>query len=287
MALYVNPVLSDRDYGIARIGGPGLANCMFFAARAAILAKKLNARLMRPTWERFGIGQWIRKERDKRFYMGLFTKKEGIAGLRKAMLLATCRKIKEDEADASKNGIVMVSGLRKYFSDLWNDGAFVREYFQRNILPVAICNVPGNLHYSVAVHVRLGDYPECCRTDMGWYVKAIHTILHVWNEIGMSQRLSVKVFSDGADDELADLLVIPGVERADYGNALADMVAISRCRFLIGSDSTFSGWGAFLGDVPCMFAHLHYGRPLFDPGKVLVTNDIGESTAWMRYALKD
>ena len=118
-------------------------------------------------------------------------------------------------------------------------------------------------------------------------MKAIHTILHVWNEIGMSQRLSVKVFSDGADDELADLLVIPGVERADYGNALADMVAISRCRCLIGSDSTFSGWGAFLGDVPCMFAHLHYGRPLFDPGKVLVTNDIGESTAWMRYALKD
>ena len=42
MALYVNPVLSNRDYGIARIGGPGLANCMFFAARAAVLAKKLN-----------------------------------------------------------------------------------------------------------------------------------------------------------------------------------------------------------------------------------------------------
>ena len=37
MALYVNPVLSDRDYGIARIGGPGLANCMFFAARAAMI----------------------------------------------------------------------------------------------------------------------------------------------------------------------------------------------------------------------------------------------------------
>ena len=285
MALYVNPVLSNRDYGIARIGGPGLANCMFFAARAAVLAKKLNARLMRPTWERFGIGQWIRKERDKRFYMGLFTKKEGISGFRKALLLATCRKMSEEEANRSKQGVVMVSGLRGYFSDLWADAGYVREYFQRNILPEAICKVPQELHHAVAVHVRLGDYPARCRTDMRWYVDAIHTVLHAWDEMGKSQRLSIKVFSDGSDDELADLLAIPGVERAEYGNALADMIAISRCRFLIGSDSTFSGWGAFLGNVHCLFAHLHYGRPLFDSDKVLVTNDIGESSAWIRSAL--
>lgn len=37
---YFYPRLSTTDYGIFRVGGPGLANCMFFAARAYVAAKK-------------------------------------------------------------------------------------------------------------------------------------------------------------------------------------------------------------------------------------------------------
>ena len=50
----------------------------------------------------------------------------------------------------------------------------------------------------------------------------------------------------------------------DLNNAMADIYAISRCRYLIGSDSTFSGWGAFLGQVPCVFFRKHYGKVLRD-----------------------
>lgn len=35
---YYYPVLSDKDLGWFRIGGPGLANCMFFASNAYISA---------------------------------------------------------------------------------------------------------------------------------------------------------------------------------------------------------------------------------------------------------
>lgn len=42
MKKYYYPALSNRDYGWFRVGGPGLANCMFFAANAYISACKSN-----------------------------------------------------------------------------------------------------------------------------------------------------------------------------------------------------------------------------------------------------
>lgn len=285
MSLYINPVLSDRDYGFARLGGPGLANCMFFAARAAILAKRIGATMLRPTWERLGVGQWIRREKDKRFYADLFRKDEAISGIKKLFLLKTMAHHGEDDVADVKDGIVMVSGLRGYFSDLWANADFVRQYFQGNILPSAICSVPKCMDNTIAVHVRLGDYPAHWRTDIGWYEKSIMKIQEGWSKLCRERKLIFKLFSDGKDAELSKLLSIDGVERADFGNALADMIAISRCAMLVGSDSTFSGWGAFLGDVPCMFAHLHYGCPLENRSRVLISSRPEENSEWITKTL--
>lgn len=281
MSLYVNPVLSDRDFGFARLGGPGLANCMFLAARAAILSKRLGATMLRPTWERIGIGQWFRREKDKRFYVGLFRKDPHLSGLKKFLLVKNKHHYDEGIAVGVKDGVVMVSGLRGYFSDLWADSDYVRQYFAENILPSAISNVPDSMGNAIAVHVRLGDYPAHWRTDIGWYEESINIVLEEWKKRNSVISPTVKLFSDGTDKELSRLLSIEGVERADFGNALADIIAISRCSMLIGSDSTFSGWGAFLGNVPCMFAHLHYGYPLKDYEKVIISKDAAERRGWV------
>ena len=66
------------------------------------------------------------------------------------------------------------------------------------------------------------------------------------------------LFSDGTDEELGVLLEIPQIKRVFFGNALADMFAISRCRMVVASDSTFSAWGAFLGEVPIVFSKRHF-----------------------------
>ena len=281
MSIYVNPVLSERDYGFARLGGPGLANCMFFAARAAILAKRRGATMLRPTWERVGIGQWIRRERDKRFYANLFRKDSPLSGLKKIFLMRAKPHYGEDVAFDVKDGIIMVSGLRGYFSDLWNDADFVRQYYNENILPSAIINVPQQMDNSIAVHVRLGDYPAHWRTDIEWYEASIKIVQEEWSKQHPDSQLVFKLFSDGTNEELSQLLSIDGVERVGFGNALADMIAISRCTMLVGSDSTFSGWGAFLGNVPCMFAHLHYGRPLEDRERVVVSEIKTECREWV------
>ena len=78
-----------------------------------------------------------------------------------------------------------------------------------------------------------------------------------------SRFLELTLFSDGSDEELQSLLSIPNVERCYFGNAFADMWAISKCKFIIASDSTFSAWGAFLGQRPILFCKRHF-PPVYD-----------------------
>lgn len=53
------------------------------------------------------------------------------------------------------------------------------------------------------------------------------------------------------------------MERCFFGNAFADLWAISRCKFVIASDSTFSAWGAFLGQRTILFCKRHF-PPLYN-----------------------
>lgn len=108
----------------------------------------------------------------------------------------------------------------------------------------------------MAVHIRLGDYVSQLRIPITWYKKIIHNILNI------NPDQKIILFSDGSDDELSELLAHPNVERHFFGNALADIWAISKCKLLIASDSTFSAWGAFLGNVPIIFSKRHF-PPVF------------------------
>lgn len=254
---YVYPRLSNRDYGFFRIGGPGLANCLFFAARAHLRAKQLGCEMLRPTWERIGIGQWLRHEKDKRFYQGLFRDESVWMKLRKAWLIRFAK------------DVVVEKDLAPYFEDIFDDREEIVRWLMGEILPEAIATVPKEMKDSVAVHIRLGDFGPPCSTTISWYVGMIKTMLE---KVGRS--LDIQIFSDGTDGQLEEVLSMPGARRVFYGNALADIIAISRCGLLIASDSTFSGWGAYLGNLPCVFPHLHSTKGhgiLKDPHRFVVS----------------
>lgn len=278
MGLYINPVLSDRDFGFFRIGGPGLANCMFVAARAAVLSQKLKVPMLRPTWERLGIGQWLRRERDKRFYSRLFNNASEICGTRKLLIRLLHRHVSEADAMTALKGVVDVSGLGRYFEDFSLCADEVRRYFFEHIAPSAIANVPSGKQDFVAIHVRLGDYPEHWRTNINWYVNVVKLVAN--RRCGKSAQ-RFWLFSDGTDEELEPLICMNNVERVYFGNAVADMVAISRSKLLIGSDSTFSAWGAFLGDIPAVFAHLHFGHISGEGDKEFVSGDFQKISNWL------
>ena len=259
---YIYPQLSlkpSQDLGFCRLGGPGLANCLFIAARAYLKAKDTGCELLRPSWERLSVGQWLRREKDKRFYYGLFKDDSFWAKLRKAWLI---RFSKQVEVEA---------GLKNFFEDIIDRQSEVREWLLAAVNPDAIKEVPATLDKCIAVHIRLGDFPPRYRTPNAWYgaiIKSIHK--------AVGHTVETLVFSDGTDEELQEVLNIPGVKRVFYGNALADIVAISRCGMLIaGKYSTFSAWGAFLGKVPSIFSAIEYGRVVPDGGYDV---RLGEST---------
>lgn len=250
---YIYPCLeTSHDWGFIRFGGSGLANCMFVAARAYALAKKYEIPMLNPTWEKLSIGPYIRREKDKRTYSGLFDK-YGISGFKKLYFLNRSSFTEDciDDFEKSATGVLKVVGLRNYFQDL--EPRQSREFFQKivrsNVLSVVNATDFTN---KIAVHVRLGDYSEDRRVPLDWYKTMIESLL------SKNKSFEFFLFSDGTDEELGVLLEIPQIKRVFFGNALADMFAISRCRMVVASDSTFSAWGAFLGEVPIVFSKRHF-----------------------------
>lgn len=249
---YVYPkLMAFKDLLLFRIGGSGLANCLFVYARAIQYAHGTGAKLITPTWSKFSIGTYIRREKDKRSYVNLFTTRNEISGVRKIFTVLFGHPYVEQ-------------GLKSYFCDFIDDAEYIRNYIINHIQSEIKVYVDSHdFTNCVAVHIRLGDYPEEHRTPTEWYKEKI---------ISKSKEGKYRflLFSDGTDEELASLTSLPNVERTFFGNAIADIYAISKCCYLIGSDSTFSGWGAFLGQMPCVFFRKHYGRVLVDESKETV-----------------
>ena len=264
---FVYPKLSNVDLSFVRIGGIGLANCMFVAARAYILAQINHWELIDPTWFKISLGPYIRREKDKRHYRRLFAK-SGITGLRKCLILVFGKKCQEYDS-MPKKGVIMIVGLGNYFEDLLPYHGLVFSYFLSITQSSSMEKVNAvNFNNIVGVHVRLGDYVSSLRTPIDWYENMIGQI-----EAVLSGQLQFYIFSDGTDEEISRLLTIGNVSRFFCGNALADIWALSKCRLIIGSDSTFSGWGAFLGQVPIIYQKCHYGNVLKEKNNQLVIDN--------------
>ena len=252
----IYPSLSNYDLGLFRIGGAGLANCMYVAARAYSYSLRYNAELIEPTWEKISIGPILRGEQDKRHYIGLFDK-PFMRGLKKLKYIHE-NVIAESEIErfeSSTDGVLKVSGLGNYFQDLNQKES--AEYFNM-IIKEHIKKIvdADDFENVIAVHVRLGDYSASQRTPIPWYSDMIKKMSDY------NPDLKFYIFSDGKDEELESLIELRNVERKFFGNALADILAISRCKLVLASDSTFSAWGAFLGNVPVIFPKRHF-PPVF------------------------
>lgn len=185
-------------------------------------------------------------EKDKRFYNSIFTS-YGVSGIKKYLLLLTMK---------NKDSRVY-SNLGNYFQDFNSHFEDVNEYLNKILKPSTICNVPETgLEECVSMHVRLGDYLPQLRVPIKWYVGIAREIKKKF------PTTKILLFSDGTDEELKDLLELDNVEKVFYGNAFADMYAMSRTKMIIASDSTFSAWGSFMGQKPILFNKRHF-PPLY------------------------
>lgn len=247
--IYIYPKFRAKiDIGI-RIGGMGLSNCLLVYARALCLARKLDAQLITPTWSQFNFGTYLRNESDKRHYWHFF-KQEDISGFKKYYLINTLYKISEHELKLLKyiknqDVIIEVKGVQPYFKELVTERDYIVENVLNLIHPFRLKEVQNfSFTRKIGIHIRLGDYHPSAQKSLTWYLEIIKkTDLHT------NCSYEFLLFSDGKAEELTQLLnYSQRIEHTHFGSSIADLVALSKCVFIIGSNSTFSAWASFMGN---------------------------------------
>lgn len=228
------------------IGRAGLGNELFPLLRAMDRSSDLGLPLLPPRWAQIRIGPTLRGERDRRQYWQLF--KRPSARLIALRLWATY---------VRRDATIFEQGMLGYFEPLTRDPRWYREQLRRAAAPGVIHDHRATPY--VSVHVRLGDFARPTvgqaqltsnntSTPLDWYVDVVRA-LHV-----DAPTLEVIVSSDGHDDELEPLLRLPGVRRSSASNALDEIYVLADAEGIVGSRSTFTAWGAFLGNVPLLLA---------------------------------
>jgi len=236
-------------------------------ARAEIFHHQHSLPMLAPQWTQPKIGPMLRREKDLRYYTGLFRKDQYVSGLRKLWLLKTAERIPEENAGEflkdnpilNKNFLIEFAGLGDFFEPLLAHRDYLNKRIERVITPQVEAEIDNEpIDFEIACHIRRGDKPtmklgESINPEqwhnalpMTWFVNVIQSIREA-----LGHEAKVCVFSDGRDDQLEECLALPGVRRAQPKSAIADIIAMSKGRMLITTGtSTFSYWAAFLGGMP-------------------------------------
>jgi hypothetical protein len=164
--------------------------------------------------------------------------------------------------DASRRGLTIVEATEFTFVGLHSH----RDMIRTRLLEILIAPPTGAPKWGAgdyaAAHIRLGDFKAAQsqslqrsfrdgeRIPLVWYQHVIRRVRAILPE------LPVHIFSDGHEHELADLLAIDGVRLWREPNDVADLLALAQARLLIGSNSTFARWAAFLGNMPSVWPNI-------------------------------
>jgi len=291
-----SPAGGDRDksynvivmiYSYARVRALGLGNLLFPWARAVVATDKYGLTPIWPTWFQPRVGPFLRREKDKRLYFDLFSRPSYyVGGIRKLRLLRAAERISEatinDDPAAlattgERNRIVEFSGMGGYFQSILTDHDLVRRELINMTRPHHKRSLAFDFSGSVSVHVRMGEFTvpsdasvlktgaENLRHPMSWYAEQVTRIRRA-----CGRDITAYVFSDGTDEELAELLALPNTRRMFFGSSLGDLLALSRAEVLVASGSTFSMWASYLGRMPVIWhtgqirQRLYYDRPDFE-----------------------
>jgi hypothetical protein len=269
-------------YGHAVVGRAGLANLLFPWARCEVFCHTHQIPMLAPQWTAPKIGPLLRRESDLRFYVGLFSDKPYIRGLKKWTVLLRATKVPETAANSLKGGsgvkVVLFQGLEGFFDPLLAHQAYVSQRLYDILSDKSREALESHtVDYEIAVHVRKGDKPPIAVGETppagqwgwtlpnAWYLSAIQSI-----RAALGRDAPVRIFSDGQPDQLRDLLALPKVTLSPSNSAIVDIFLLSRAKVLIPSPtSTFSWWGAFLGQMPTIWypgwrQRLHPGRDELD-----------------------
>ena len=256
-----------RHLAYADVGNYGLAHSLLAWARCHVWCKRHGVPMLAPSWLRLRgrIGPFLRGERDSRQYHRLFYFPAYVRGLRRWHALASYTRIAAESPDlqaslqGSERKLVvfrnrMSDNEETHFHEIIGHGAEVRTALAAITLPRHLPKPATGKH--VAIHVRMGDFSVPSSLDalrQGAKNSRIPTAWYGAMLSGLRERigpLPAVVYSDGSDESLSELLMLPHVQRSPHQPSITDLLGIAQSQLVISSGSGFSMWGAFLGDAP-------------------------------------
>jgi hypothetical protein len=252
-------------FGFPEMGRPGLGHSLLAWARCAVWCRDTGATMLAPRWLRLRVGPYLRNERDKRNYFVLFHKADYLHEPFRSWLMLTANRLYA-ELDLPNPGYeparptivvfrnAMGNNLKKMFHFVSKDGPFLREEFLKMVRPRHL--PPPTPEPFIAAHVRMGDFISAnvaqlkrgstnSRIPVEWYVDMVSRLR---SQLG--KKLPLLVISDGTDEALAPLLLLPNSRRTPRQESVTDMLTIAQASVLVASGSNFSHWGSFFGAVP-------------------------------------
>jgi hypothetical protein len=263
----IYPVLgSSLDLWFVRISGHGLGNCFYTYFHAVALAEKHGATLVAPPWFCLKIGPLLRGSASKRLYWRMFKPfAADIRGIRKFRTLLLSYRKRQVVKVGNVTEPALVAGATNFvvsdqftFRGLHPHRALIRE----RLLGIVKDRVPeshdwGSGNY-IAVHVRLGDFAAVADTarinrgepnlqiPLSWYITLIAALRKRYAD------KEIYLFSDGGEGQLKPLIEL-GAKLYRSGSDMTDLLAMAGASVLVGSNSTYSRWAAFLGDMPTIW----------------------------------
>jgi hypothetical protein len=255
-----------QDFWFARIGGCGLGNCFYTYFQAFALAERFNATMIAPPWFTLKLGPVLRGETSKRFYWRMFKPFPGdIHGLDKLrILLRDYRKRAVIEIDGLNEPALVIGALNVIISKQWTFQGLhaYRKVIRERLLGIINDPAPSKLRWGqgefIGIHVRLSDFKtipdpnqvtaagHSARIPMFWYVNVARALRKRF------PNLPILLFSDGKVEELQPLLDM-GARLYRSGSDVTDLLAMCGASILVGSNSTYSRWAAFLGNMPSIW----------------------------------
>ncbi len=152
-----------------------------------------------------------------------------------------------------------------YFCELKNYRNLIRDIFFDLISEDVLGILSKYEKPQIGLHVRMGDFKILSNDENFAEVGGVRTPLAYFSDVLLKLNdmgcdiMNVTVFSDGRDDELSDLLLLPRVSRFATQSALIDMLLLSQSDIIITSaGSTFSYWAGFLSDSILIIHPEHY-----------------------------
>jgi hypothetical protein len=263
--------MKSKLYFYPQLPRAGLGNMLFPWARAELAAARHGVPMLAPQWTLPRIGPWLRGERDKRHYLNLFHSKGYVRGPARWWLLATARRITEEEFARDPNGhmaaprrgplLVVFQGYDTLFRDLIGQHRFLHQRIVDILNPRLHAAVSEGSHEPfIGVHIRRGDFqvlapgqripPGQWNWQIGddWYLGRIHAVREI-----LGSTFPVRIFSDARPEQLEAFRALPYVRIMEPQPAIVDILRLAASRVLIASGSTFSMWASFLGGPPTLW----------------------------------